>query len=185
MAINLGTVSGAKASSEEDAKIREGAWLGRIWFPRRRSDGTASAVNQPEIWPRFSFKVAISGAGRMVADLLGSVGATVLDRVLRQQVRGTDLYGRDGQICSSDKSVRSSEATPAAASIWPVASSRVTLSDASRLASGVIANLETTPEEQDAFLQQIHEADRQGRFSGSVLAEARRLVQTFLSPETS
>ncbi|MBF0176863.1 MAG: hypothetical protein HQL63_08455 [Magnetococcales bacterium] len=197
VAIRLNSVSSAPAATpEEKNRIRQGGWPGRIWFPRHRSGSVPSSSGQPEIWPRFSCRVAISAAGRLVAEMADKVSSAILDMVRRQQLKGSDIYGPDGRLQTPSTATlpgtpatgdgrSQTGATSAANSIWPLASSRVTLSDASRLASGVVANLTSAPEQQDDFLAQIREADEEKRFSSHVLEEARRLVQAFMATETS
>ncbi|MBF0137020.1 MAG: hypothetical protein HQL65_12340 [Magnetococcales bacterium] len=195
MAINLDRVSVAAVSSEDNQKIREGKRSGRVWFPRRRSGAEDATGGGSSIWPRSSVLVAISETGRLVAETARHVGAAVKDLVRQHRIRSGYSYGPDGDMRQAHATMRNTVSTqnkPAqagqgspTASIWPLSASRVTLSETSRLAAGVIANLDATPEEQNDFLAQIRAADRQGRFSGTVLAGARRLVQTFLAPEVS
>ncbi|MBF0424368.1 MAG: hypothetical protein HQL66_00915 [Magnetococcales bacterium] len=189
MAINLDVISApsppAPPLDEGIRRARDRGWTERIWFPRRRSDGGLSASDQPTLWPKHAVKVTLSEVGRLLAGAVDRLGTTVVSRLLAER-RRADLYDRLGRSQGNLPSSLGGQQGQGDAdpSIWPQTSSRVTLSDGARLASGVIAHLDTSREEQEAFLRQVHEASQQGRLGKGVLAEARRLVQRFLVPDS-
>lgn len=93
-----------------------------------------------------------------------------------------DLYSSQGVkviLSTQNRSLSPAANTPRFRSGWPRNAYDLDVSEAARLANGIVTHGESSPEEQNDFIQHVQTVRKLGGYDSQVFAEARQLLNQF------